>query len=176
MCASSVWSERRNFLRAGTLKNRSRTVTAVPRAERDLIAMQHFAAGDLHAGAGGLFIRAGFEQQPRHRGDGRQRLAAKAQRGDGEQVFHVPQLAGGVPLEGQQRIVAQHPAAIVGDPDQPPSAAFHLDAQHCGAGVQRIFQQLFHYRSGPFHHLARRDLVGHLIGKHANAAHRYRPL
>ena len=32
MCASSVCSERRNFLRAGTLKNRSRTVIWVPGA------------------------------------------------------------------------------------------------------------------------------------------------
>ena len=30
MCASSVCSDRRNFLRAGTLKNRSRTVMEVP--------------------------------------------------------------------------------------------------------------------------------------------------
>ena len=87
------------------------------------------AAGDFDARAGGLLGGARFEQQPRHGRDGRQRLAAKAERRDGEQVLDVAQFAGGVALEGQQRVVAQHAAAVVDDADQPPPAGFDLDAQ-----------------------------------------------
>ena len=42
------------------------------------------------------------------------------------------------------------------------------------AGVERIFQQFLDDRRGPFDHFTRRDLVGDLIGKNANAAHMIR--
>ena len=129
MCASSVWSVRRNFRRAGTLKNRSRTVITVPCGKRRFIAAEDLAAGDLDGRAGGLVRRARFEQQPRNGGDGRQRFAAEAERRDGEQIVRVAQLAGGVALEGEQRVVAQHAAAVVGDADQAPPAAFDFDAE-----------------------------------------------
>ena len=85
------------------------------------------AAGDFDARAGGFFGRAGFEQQARYGSDGGQRFAAEAEGGDGEQVFDVAQLAGGVALEGEQRIVAQHAAAIVDDADEAPPAGFDFD-------------------------------------------------
>ena len=116
-------------------------------------------------------VRARLEQQARDRSDGRQRLAAKAQRGDREQILHVAQFAGGVALEGQQRVVAQHAAAVVHDADQPAAAGFHLDAQIGRAGVERVFEQFLDDRSGPFHHLAGGDLVGDLVGENADAAH-----
>ena len=106
------------------------------RRESRLVAAQHFTPGDLDPRAGRFLGGAGFEQQPRHRGDGRKRLAAKPQRGDGEQVLDVAQLAGGMALEGQHGVVARHAAAIVGDADQAPAAVFHLDAKARGAGVQ----------------------------------------
>ena len=39
-------------------------------------------------------------------------------------------------------------------------------------GVERVLQQLLHHRRGPVHHLAGGDLVGNLVGKNANAAHK----
>ena len=78
-------------------------------------------------------------------------------------------------LEGQQGIVAQHAAAIVGDADEPPPAAFDFHADLGRAGIQGVFEQLFHHRRGPLHHLARRDFIGYLIGKNANAAHYFAP-
>ena len=140
-------------------------------AQRRFFAAQHLAAGDFDARAGGLFGGAGFEQQPRDGGDGRQRLAAEAERGDGEQVLDVAQLAGGVALEGQQGVVAQHAAAVVGDADQAAAAGFDLDAQLGGAGVERIFEQLLDHRSGALHHFTGGDLVGDLVGQDADAAH-----
>ena len=140
-------------------------------AQRRLLAAQHLAAGDFDARAGRLLHGSRLQQQARDRGDGRQRLAAKTQRGDGEQVLDVAQFAGGVAFEGQQRVVAQHAAAVVHDADQPPAARFHLHAQIRRAGIERVFQQFLDHRRGPLHHFARGDLVGNLVGKNANAAH-----
>src|SRR5262249_12444944 len=115
--------------------------------------------------------RTGFEQQPRHGGDGRKRFAAKAEGGDGEQVLDVAQFAGGVALESEQRVVAEHPAAVVDDPDQAAAPGLDVDAKVGGAGVERVFEQLFDDGSGPFDHFAGRDLVGDLVGENADAAH-----
>ena len=110
------------------------------RRPRELIAAQHLAARDFDRRAGRLFGRARFEQQPRHRSDGGQRFAAKPERRDGKQVFDVAQLAGGVALEGQQRVVAQHAAAVVGDADQAPAAALDIDANVGGARRRANFR------------------------------------
>ena len=95
----------------------------------------------------------------------------KPERGDGEQVLDVAQFAGGVAFEGQQRVVAQHAAAIVHDADQPAAAGFDFHPQIGRAGIQRVFEQFLDDRCRPFHHFARGDLVGDLVGKNADAAH-----
>ena len=41
-----------------------------------------------------------------------------------------------------------------------------------GAGVERIFEQLLDDGGGPLDHLPGRDLVGDLVGKNADAAHK----
>ena len=58
------------------------------------------------------------------------------------------------------------------DADQASSAALHLDADAHGSSVQGVLQQLLHHRCGPVHHLAGGDLVGNLIGKDADLAHK----
>ena len=75
-------------------------------------------------------------------------------------------------LEGQQGVVAVHALAVVGDADQLAPARLDLDADALGSGVQRVLQQLLHHRSRPVHHLAGGDLVGDLVGKYADAAHK----
>ena len=74
-------------------------------------------------------------------------------------------------LEGQQRVVAVHAVAVVGEPDELASARLHLDADAGCARVQSILQKFFHHRGGPVHHLAGGDLIGNLVGKYADAAH-----
>jgi len=140
-------------------------------AERGFFAAQHLAAGDLDARAGGLLGGAGFEQQARDRRDRWQRLAAEPERGYREQVLHIAQLAGGMALEGQQRVVPQHAAAVVHHADQPPAARFHFHPQVRRAGVQGVFQKFLDHRRRPLHHFPGGDLVGHLVGKNADAAH-----
>ena len=74
-------------------------------------------------------------------------------------------------LEGQQRVVAVHALAVVGDADESAPACLDLDADAIGAGVQRVLQQFFDDRGRPVHHFAGGDLVGNLVGKYADAAH-----
>ena len=74
-------------------------------------------------------------------------------------------------FKGQQRIVAHHAAAVVGDADQLAAAALHPDDDAVRAGVERILQQLLDHGCRPVDNLAGRDLVGHLIGKYVDAAH-----
>ncbi len=74
-------------------------------------------------------------------------------------------------LEGQQRVVAIHAAAVVADADQLPAAGLDFHANAGGAGVERVLEQFLHHRSRPVHHFARGDLVGHLVRKNSNAPH-----
>ena len=143
----------------------------VPGAARMLVAAQHLAARNLDRGAGVLLARAGLEQQPRDGSDGGQRLAAKSERGDREQIFYVAQLAGGVALEGQQRVVAQHAVAVVGDADQAAAACVHFHANLRRARVERVLQQLFYDRGGALHHLSGRDFIRDGVGENADLAH-----
>jgi hypothetical protein len=76
-----------------------------------------------------------------------------------------------VALKGQQGVVAVHAVAVVGDADELAAARFDFDADARGARVQGILQQLFDHRSRPVDHLAGGDLVGHLVGKNADAPH-----
>jgi len=62
-------------------------------------------------------------------------------------------------FEGQQSVVAQHPAAIVRNPEQAPAAVFDFDADAGRARIEGVFQELFDDGNGPLNHLARRDLI-----------------
>ena len=85
--------------------------------------------------------RARQDRELRDRADRRQRLAAKAERADGEQIF-LGQLRGGMPLDRQQQIVRRHAAAVVGDADQRQPARRGDDLDLAGAGVERVLDQL----------------------------------
>ena len=75
-------------------------------------------------------------------------------------------------LKGQQSVVAHHAAPIVGNADQLAAARLHFHPDAGGAGVQRILEQLFDHRRGAIDHLARRNLVGDLVGEDVDAPHR----
>src|SRR5579884_1526538 len=104
-------------------------------AAGDVVATQHFSAGDFDARAGLFLGRAGFEKQPGNRSDGRQGFAAKAQSRDGEQVLYIMQFGGRVALEGKEGVVAKHAATIVRDADESAAAGFDFDADTGGSGV-----------------------------------------
>ena len=136
MCASSVCSVRRNLRRAGTLKNRSRTVMMVPfgsadSSQRKILPPAISTVVPVVSSA----ARVSSSRRDTEAMDGRA-SPRKPESGDGEQVVDIAQLAGGVALEGEQGVIAQHAAAIVGDADKPPPAALDVDADVGGARVE----------------------------------------
>ena len=104
-----------------------------------------FPAGKFDARAFVFRFVARFEQQPRNCGDRRQSFAAKAQGSDGKQVVGGFELAGGMALERQQRIVVGHPVTVVGHADHALPALLDLDARAVRARIERVFEQLLHY-------------------------------
>src|SRR5581483_4194210 len=74
-------------------------------------------------------------------------------------------------LEGEQRIVAQHAAAVVGQTNQPAAAGLDVETKFGRAGVERIFEQFLDDARRTFDDLARRDFVGDDIREYANPAH-----
>ncbi len=100
----------------------------------------HAAADDLKRVPAGFFGGAGLELQARDGCDGGQRFTAETERGDGEQIVGGAELGGGVALEGEQRVVAHHAAAIVDDADELAAAAFDFDPDAGGAGIERSFR------------------------------------
>ena len=116
-------------------------------------------------------FRPRFQPQARHRRDRRQRLAAKSQRGDAQQVFGVLDLRRRMPFKRQHGVVAHHAAAVVGNLDQLLSAGLDADLDSRRARVQRVLQHLLHHGRRPLHHLACGDLVGDGFGEYVDAAH-----
>ncbi len=140
------------------------------------------------AGAGGRLDRqdpAALEEHPRplprrrrggeldlgHRGDRRQRLAAEAQGGDLLEVGHRGDLARRVAVEGEERVVAVHAGAVVGDADPLPPAPFEVDLEPRRPGVEGVLDQLLDHRRRPLHHLPGGDLRHQPVGQDLDARH-----
>ena len=107
------------------------------------------------------------DREPRHGADRRQRLAAKAQRADGDEIV-VGELGGGVALDRQRQVGARHALAVVGDANQPPAAAVgeHVDAAR--AGIERVLDQLLDHARRTLDHLAGGDAVDDGFGELAD--------
>ena len=121
---------------------------------------------DLHPR--GRLSRAGDQRRLADRADSRQRLAPKSQRGDVLQLIRRLDFGGGVPLEGQGRLIRRDAAAVVDDANQAFAALSDLHADVGGAGIKAVFDELLHHRSRALNHLARGDLVGNIWGQYVN--------
>ena len=141
------------------------------RGRARLFAQQQLAPGNFHPCARGFFPGAGDQLYPGNGRDRGQGFSAKAQGGNREQIVARAQLGGSVPFERQQRIIAHHAAAIIGNAYELASSALHADHDAGGAGVEGILQQLFDHRRRPVNYFAGRDLIGHLVGQYVDTAH-----
>ena len=92
----------------------------------------------------------------------------------GEQIVGGAQFAGGVTLEGEQRVVVGHAVAVVDDADHALAAGFDFDANAVGAGVERVFEQLLDDGGGALDDFAGGDAVGDSFREYADAAHAVR--
>jgi hypothetical protein len=71
-------------------------------------------------------------------------------------------LARGVPLDGQSRILRCHPLTIVLDLDQPLPAKFDRDGEAPRTGINRVLHQLLDHGRRPLDDLTRRNLIGEI--------------
>ena len=95
----------------------------------------------------------------RHRGDGRQRLAAETERGDPLQVVERGDLAGGVARERERQFLGRDAAAVVAHAQQADAAALDVDLDAARAGIQRVLDQFLDHGRRALDHLAGGDLV-----------------
>ena len=119
----------------------------------------HLPAVDFNLGPRCVLPLPRLHLQPRNGRHRRQSLAAKTERRDRHQVFRPANLAGGVALESQQRVIAPHAFPVVEHANPPAPARIHLDLYAACPGVERIFQQFLHHRRRPLDHLTGGNLV-----------------
>jgi hypothetical protein len=107
----------------------------------------------------------------RHRGDGRQRLAAKPHRAHALEVVEGGDLAGGVALERERELVARDAAAVVGDADAPHAALLELHLDRARASIDRVLEYFLEHRGRALDHLAGGDLVDQQVGEAVDVGH-----
>ena len=115
-----------------------------------------------------LFRRPRSERQARHRTDTGQRFAAKTEADNGFEIVERGDLAGRVASQGQRQLVFFDAAAVIANANKLRAAAFDININPRGARIKAVFNQLFHHRRGPFHHLAGGNLVGELRRQNLN--------
>ncbi len=108
----------------------------------------------------------------RDRADRGQRLAAKAQRADLQQIL-VVELGSGVAIHRKRKIAIGHAAAIVSNADPPPAAAIGEDVDPACAGIDGIFHQLLDHARGTLDHFAGGDAIDDLFGELADRHGRF---
>src|SRR5438876_660884 len=82
----------------------------------------------------------------RETGNGWERFAAKAEGSDGKKIVGCLELARGVALERQQRVIMGHPVAVVGHANHALPALLDFDAHRLAAGIERVLKQLLQDR------------------------------
>ena len=95
-----------------------------------------------------------------HGGDGRERLAAKAERRDALKPARIAQLARGVAQKGDACVLGRHAAAVVRHAQIRHAAAAHLHRDGFCPGVEGVFHKLLDDRGRALHDLAGGDHVG----------------
>jgi hypothetical protein len=71
-------------------------------------------------------------------------------------------------FEGQDRIVAHHAGAVIGNFQEPAAACFHVNYDMSRTGVNSILDEFFGNRRWPFDNFARGNLVGNMVWQNAN--------
>ena len=97
----------------------------------------------------------------RHRADRGERLAAKAEAPDADQVAGVADLRRRMAVEGEHGVLARHADAVVAHADESAAALGRLSTStRVAAGVERVLDELLDHRRRPLDDLAGGDLVG----------------
>ncbi len=126
----------------------------------DVMRLTRLTAVDADLDAGQRAARPGAHREVRDRRDAGQCFAAKAERADAVQVRRHADLARGVSVHGQPRIVGCHALAVVLDADEGATAPLDGHRNAARAGVERILDQFLDHRGRPLDDFARRNLIG----------------
>src|SRR6202034_1738363 len=103
----------------------------------------------------------------RHRADRGQRLPAKSEGANLQQIF-VVEFGGGMAIDGQRQVARRHAVAIIGDADPPPAAAIGENVDPARTRIDGVFHQLLDHAVRTPDHLARSDAVHDLFGELAD--------
>ena len=137
-------------LGAARVAGRGRTVLAAALdAHRPGMRLGRMARGHGQAGNGA---------------DGGERLAAKAEAADVEQIV-LGELGRAMALDRQRQLLAGNAAAVVVDADQGLAARRRRHGDARRACVQRVLDQLLDHAGRPLDHLACRDLVDRVVAQ-----------
>jgi len=143
--------------------------------DRDRLDAEDPPPFDPHPGAEAGLLGGG-QLEAGDGGDRRERLAPEAEAADPFEVGEAGDLARGVAVEGEERVVAPHPAAVVADGDPPLATALELDLDRPRPGVESVLDELLEHRGGALDDLAGGDLADELIRQKADAGHRPDPI
>src|SRR5215831_4049633 len=128
----------------------------------------NFSAVNLNDRAGRLICCAGLEPQPRDGSDRRKRLSPKTESRDAQKILGILYFRGGVPLESQHGIVANHAASIVGDLDEFLSARLYAELDPGRSGIERVFEHLFDDGCRTLDNLTSGNLVRDIFGEYVD--------
>ena len=106
-----------------------------------------------------------------HLGNGynrRQRLATKTHGAECEKIVGLPDLRGGMALEGQSCVRLGHALSVVDDLDRGAPCVHYQHVDVLGSRIYRILHQFLDDGSRSLYHLSRSYLVGYAVGKQLN--------
>ena len=138
-----------------------------------LAALRHDARLEMQTRAEGRVRRLRQHVDARDGGNGRQRLAAEAERVDGLQIGRLMELARGMAQEGRLHILCRHAAAVVRHAQERHAPVAQLDRDLMGPGVDGVFDQLLCGAGRALHDLASGDQVGDMGRKLLDLWHNY---
>ncbi len=86
-------------------------------------------------------------------------------------IFHIPDLAGGVAFKCKHGIVGAHPVSVIYHLDEISPAVFHTHRNGCGTRIYAILHQFFNHRDGAFYNLARGNHIAHIFRENIDSCH-----
>ena len=104
-------------------------------------------------------------------GDAREGFAAKSKCGNRRKIVRRADFTRRMSLQRKQRVIAIHATAVIDDTNERNPSALNAHFNIARSCINSVFQQLFHNRGGPFHHLTSGHLTGKDFGKQFNPTH-----
>ncbi len=143
-------------------------------ARADVARGRRPSAIDPDLGAALCASRPRAKNEVRDRRDAGKRFPAKPERPDRAEVVWRPDLAGGMPLDRELRVLGVHALAVVFDADQLLAPQLDRDRDAGRGRVERVLDQLLHDRGRALDDLAGGNLVREVQRQTMDAGHGFR--